>query len=95
MFYNYVLQSIKDNNLYIGYTRDLKKRLKEHNEGLNRSTKSYIPWKLIYYEACLDEEDAKRREHYLKTSQGQRLLKRRLKEYFFKIKNDSKFFYGV
>lgn len=84
MFYNYVIQNAKNRNLYIGYTNDLRKRLIEHNRGFNKSTKPYCPWKLIYYEACLDEDDAKRREHYLKTSQGQRLLKRRLKEYFFK-----------
>ena len=83
MFYNYILRSIKNGNLYIGYTADLKKRLKEHNQGLNKSTKPYKPWKLIYYEACLNEKDTKRRERYLKTTQGQRLLKRRLKEYFF------------
>jgi len=88
MFYNYVLQSIKNKNLYIGYTKDLRKRLKEHNQGLNRSTKPYRPWRLIYYEACLDEKDAKRREHYLKTTQGQRLLKRRLKDYFYSFKNN-------
>jgi len=84
MFYNYVLQSKKNSSLYIGYTTDLRKRIKEHNQGLNKSTKPYRPWKLIYYEACLDRKDAERREHYLKTSQGQRLLKRRLKEYFYK-----------
>jgi len=94
MFYNYVLQSVK-NNIYIGYTTDLRARLKEHNHGRNKSTKRFMPWKLIYYEACLDEKDAKRRERYLKTTQGQRLLKRRLKEYFYNIKNNSKFFYGV
>lgn len=87
MFYNYVLQSLRNEGLYVGYTTDLKERLKEHNRGLNKSTKPYIPWKLIYYEACLNEEDAKRREFYLKTSQGQRLLKKRLKEYFHKLKN--------
>ncbi len=86
MFYNYVLQGIKNNNLYVGYTANLRKRLKEHNQRLIFSTKPYRPWKLIYYEACLDEKDAKRREHYLKTTQGQRLLKRRLKEYFFNLK---------
>lgn len=83
MFYNYILQGIKNGNLYIGYTTDLKRRLKEHNQGLNKSTKPYRPWKLIYYEACLNELDAKRREKYLKKTQGQRLLKRRLKEYFY------------
>lgn len=86
MFYNYVLQSGKNKNLYVGYTTDLRKRLKEHNQGLVFSTKPYGPWKLIYYEACINEEDAKRREHYLKTTQGQRLLKRRLKEYFYSNK---------
>ena len=82
MFYNYLLQSSKIKRLYVGYTTDLKKRLEEHNQGKVESTKPYMPWTLIYYEACLSEEDAKRREHYLKTTQGQRLLKRRLKDYF-------------
>ena len=86
MFYNYILQSEKNKILYVGYTTDLRRRLKEHNQGLDKSTKTYRPWKLIYYEACLDEDYAKRRENYLKTSQGQRLLKRRLKEYFHKLK---------
>lgn len=83
MYYNYVLQSLQNDSLYIGYTDDLRKRVKEHNQGLSRFTKAYKPWKLIYYEACLNKEDAMRREKYLKKTQGQRLLKRRLKEYFF------------
>ncbi len=87
MFYVYILQSINNNNFYVGYTKDLKRRIKEHNQGLNKSTKLYLPWKLIYYEACLDKDDAKRREHYLKTTQGRRLLKRRLKEYLYKLKD--------
>ncbi|MFI5095437.1 MAG: GIY-YIG nuclease family protein [Candidatus Acidiferrales bacterium] len=83
MFYTYVLQSSKNSSIYVGYTGDLRKRLSEHNRGLNFSTKNGRPWMLIYYEACLDAEDAKRRETYFKTSQGRRLLKRRLKEYFY------------
>lgn len=70
MFYNYILQSEKNKALYVGYASDLRKRLIEHNQGLVGSTKPYRPWRVIYYEACLNEEDAKRREHYLKTSQG-------------------------
>lgn len=73
--------------MYIGYTIDLKKRLIEHNQGLNFSTKPDRPWQVIYYEGCREEEDARRREKYLKTTQGGRLLKRRLKEYFYKKKN--------
>jgi putative endonuclease len=82
-FYVYVLQSKHSGVLYIGYTRNLVQRVKEHNLGLTISTKPYIPWRLIYYEACLNQNDAKRREKYLKTSKGGRLLKRRLKEYLY------------
>jgi len=86
MFYIYCLESEKNNELYFGYTNNLKRRFKEHNLGLNFSTKRYAPWKLIYYEACINEEDAKRREKYLKTSQGQKMMKLRLKEYFYEKK---------
>ncbi len=86
MFYVYVLQG-KDGEIYTGFTHDIRKRLKEHNQGLNSSTKRYLPWKLIYYEASLSEEDTHRRESYLKTSKGRSLLKRRLKEYLYKEKN--------
>jgi len=84
MFYTYILKSKKSDELYIGYTSNLKKRLEEHNRGLNLSTKSGKPWKIIYYEACIDQSDAKRRENYLKTTQGGRMLKIRLKDYFKK-----------
>lgn len=86
-FYVYVLESLKNRELYIGYSTDLRERVKEHNQGLSFSTKPYRPWQLIYYEACRNEQDAKRREKYLKTNQGSRLLKRRLKEYFYLKKN--------
>ena len=88
MFYVYVLQSLDGENVYTGYTADLKKRMKEHNQGLNSSTKRYGPWKLVYYEASLNHSDAKRREGYLKTTQGRRLLKRRLKDYLYEGKKN-------
>jgi len=81
MFYTYVLQSEKNKQIYIGFTSDLKRRLLEHNQGLNFSTKRYIPWKVVYFEACIEKSDALRREKYLKTTQGGRLLKRRIKDY--------------
>ena len=83
MFYTYVLQSEKNKEIYIGFTSNLKHRLLEHNQGLNFSTKRYMSWKLVYYEACLEESDARRREKYLKTTQGGRLLKRRIKDYLY------------
>ena len=90
MFYIYCIESIINKELYFGITRDLKRRIKEHNQKLNFSTKCYAPWKIIYYEACLNKEDAIRREHYLKTSQGRRMFKARLKEYFYENRKSSK-----
>ncbi|MFA7315091.1 MAG: GIY-YIG nuclease family protein [Candidatus Magasanikbacteria bacterium] len=78
MFYTYVLQSIKDDQLYIGWTTDLKSRFHKHNNGLVKATKSRRPLKLIYYEACINKEDAIQREKALKTGYGRAYLKRRL-----------------
>jgi len=83
--YVYVLLSEKDREFYIGYSRDLRKRLQEHNAKKVFSTKSKLPLKLIYVEACLNEEDAKRREDYLKTTQGRRFLKLRLRKYLLSL----------
>ena len=81
MFYVYILQSLKDKSLYIGYTSDLRKRIKEHNAGLSRATKPFRPYKLIFYEAFLNRIDAKHREEYLKSGWGFRSIKKMLKKY--------------
>ena len=60
-------------------------RVKEHNLGLNISTKPYKPWTLIYYEACRNRNDAKRRERYLKTSKGKMMVKLRVKDYLHNL----------
>jgi putative endonuclease len=70
MYYTYVLESEKDGKKYTGYTRNLKLRFKQHKEGKVESTRHRTPLKLIYYEACLSEEDAINREKYLKTHYG-------------------------
>lgn len=80
-YYVYVLKSVKDDKLYIGYTNNLKRRLVEHNKGFNFSTSFRVPFKTIYFEASININDAKRREKYLKTTQGRRFLGLRLKEY--------------
>ena len=81
MFYTYVLQSQKDGKFYTGFTKNLKLRFEQHNKGLVESTKDRSPFKLIYYEVCLDQEDALRREKYLKSFHGKMFLKKRLKSY--------------
>ena len=84
MWFNYVLQSLKDGKWYTGYTDNLKKRLEEHNKGLVYATRQRRPLKLIYYEACLNEQDAKIREGYLKSGPGKRYIRNRLKFFFNK-----------
>jgi putative endonuclease len=80
MFYVYVLQN-KYKQLYTGYTRDLRKRFNQHNTKKSKYTQYRGPYTLIYYEACLNEEDAKSREKYLKSGMGKRYLKNRLKRF--------------
>ncbi|MCZ6673042.1 MAG: GIY-YIG nuclease family protein [Verrucomicrobia bacterium] len=80
-FYIYVLQSEVDNQFYTGYTSDLRQRLEEHNRGNVQSTKNRRPLKLVYFEGCLNQQDATHREYYLKTTYGKRYLKNRLKQY--------------
>jgi putative endonuclease len=70
-----------DMNFYTGFTKDLKLRFEEHKKGRVESTRDRRPVKLVYYEACLDKNDAIKREKYLKTYHGKMYLKRRLKSY--------------
>lgn len=70
MYYTYVLMSEKDGRFYTGFTKDLKLRFEQHNKGSVESTRDRRPFKLIYYEACLEMDDALRREKYLKTHYG-------------------------
>lgn len=80
-FYVYVLESLMDGDQYIGYSTNLKKRVEEHEKGRSFATKFRLPFKLIYFEGCLNQQDARRRENYLKTTQGRRFLGLRLTEY--------------
>ena len=66
---------------YTGYSSNLDQRLKSHHEGKVISTKYRRPLKLIYFEGCLSEQDAKRREKYLKTKNGRMFIGNRLKSY--------------
>ncbi len=82
MFYTYVLQSISDDGLYIGYSADLRRRLAEHKAGAAQATSYRGPWNLIYYEAYTKEIDARTREVILKSGAGRRLLKKQCRAHF-------------
>lgn len=81
MYYAYVLQSDKDKKFYTGYTKNLKLRFDEHQKGKVESTENRRPLKLIYYEACLNQQDATHREKYLKTYHGKSFIRKRVKSY--------------
>jgi putative endonuclease len=65
-YYLYIIKSIKSDHLYFGFSSDINKRLAKHNEGNVPSTKPYIPYKLVYFEAYRTKEEALQREHNLK-----------------------------
>ena len=79
MYYTYILL-LKNKDLYKGSTSNLKQRIKDHNNSKVNSTKKYLPAKLIHYEVYKLKSDAQRRERFLKTTEGQRLLKQRLRD---------------
>lgn len=81
MFYTYILRSEKSGRFYTGYTNNLRKRLIQHNEGLSYYTKRDKPYLLVYFEACLSEDDARSRELYLKSGMGKRFVKNRIKRF--------------
>lgn len=78
MFYVYILFSEVDKKLYTGFTPNLKSRFKAHTNGFVKSTKYRRPLKLIYYESYDSEQDARRREKYLKGGNGRSNLKEQL-----------------
>jgi putative endonuclease len=82
MQYVYILKSDKDGELYIGCTNDLKKRVVLHNSQKVPSTKKRGKFKLIFYEAFLNSQDAYLRERFLKTGWGRNNIKKLLGNYF-------------
>ena len=80
-FYVYVLQSEKDKQFYTGYTNNISRRVEEHNEGKTLSTRNRVPFRLVYWEGCINQKDATTREKYLKTAWGKRYIKNRIKNY--------------
>jgi putative endonuclease len=84
MHYVYVVRSIGDDGFYIGYSANLRKRFEQHLQGNSFATSYRGPWKLIYYEAYLEQADALGREKYLKSGAGRRFLKVQLAHYLRK-----------
>ncbi len=78
MFYTYILISLKSHIFYYGHTSDLKRRLRQHNDGVMKATKSHTPWKLVWYGAFETLRQAKDFELYLKSGSGKAFAYKRL-----------------
>ena len=78
MHYVYIIQSTKSGGFYIGSTKDVIKRLKEHNKNTTRSTRHKGPWSLVLQEEFDTKCEAIKREHYLKGLKGNSVFKRLL-----------------
>ena len=83
MWYLYILESLENNRLYVGSTNDLKRRFKEHNQGRGgKYTSKQSEFKLIFYEAYIDKEDALKAEKFFKSGYGREVIKDKLENYF-------------
>ena len=80
MSYVYVFFDVIRKRLYIGFTENIKRRIKEHNQNKNWTTRRYQNKKLIFVEMFANEKDARRREKYLKSTKGRNTLRIMLRE---------------
>ena len=80
MYYVYIIKSLTKDFKYIGFSSDLKKRFRHHNDGGNTSTSKYRPFKIVYYEGYLSEKDARRRERFLKSGRGREIIEQQLED---------------
>lgn len=86
MYFVYLLYSFRDRKFYVGYTKNLKKRVSKHLLGEVMATRFRLPLQLIYYEAYIDKKDAKGREKFLKGGSGHKYLNKQLKNFLGNIK---------
>ena len=80
MFFVYVLRSCVNGNFYLGMTIDIQKRICQHNNGANRSTKAHRPWELFFTEEYQTRIEAREREVYLKSGIGKEFIKKKYTE---------------
>lgn len=80
MYYIYILKSQKDLRFYTGMTKDIGRRLKEHNSKQVKATKSRTPFKVVYAESFATLAEARAREKFFKTGSGREFRDKILKQ---------------
>lgn len=81
MYYFYVLKFKENNKFYYGFTNNLKRRIRDHKSGNSDFTRRNGIFDLVFYEAYINEDDAREAERYFKTGHGREVLKGKLKNY--------------
>ncbi|WP_150452449.1 GIY-YIG nuclease family protein [Arenibacter lacus] len=75
MVWVYAISSLTSNYIYVGMTTELEARIRRHNGGREKTTKPYIPFKLIFTECCENRLEGRKREKYWKSGVGKEQLR--------------------
>ena len=75
MFYVYAISSLRKNYIYVGMSADVQRRISEHNAGKEKTTRPYLPYRLLYVESCENRIMARKREKYWKSGTGKEQLR--------------------
>ncbi|WP_422079905.1 GIY-YIG nuclease family protein [Ulvibacterium sp.] len=81
MYFVYALWSERYDRIYVGFSNDPDRRLREHNSGKDGFTKRYVPWQRFYMEQAEDATEARKKEKYYKSGWGRKRLKSILEEW--------------
>ena len=76
MFTVYAISSLRSNYIYVGFTKDLKDRVRRHNHGYEKTTRPFAPFDLLYSEETETREIARKREKYWKSGEGKEKLRK-------------------
>ncbi|MGB9883622.1 MAG: GIY-YIG nuclease family protein, partial [Microgenomates group bacterium] len=80
MFFVYILKSKRDGRYYVGCTNNVLRRLSEHNNGLSKYTKNFIPWDLVYKESFMTLKEARKREKQIKSWKKRLAIEKLIKD---------------
>jgi len=87
MYHVYFLL-LSNGDIYKGFCNDLQQRLADHRGGKVTSTKPFLPFHLLGYEVYVLKSDAMRREKFLKTTEGRRLLRQQYRDRILQAENE-------
>ena len=76
LYFVYIIYSATRDRYYTGHTDNLPKRIEQHNNGYESSTKSGVPWKLKYTEEFKTRSEAMKREYEIKSKKSRKYIEK-------------------